>query len=240
MKRSKVGPLDVWFAGGTDGDGGGDGPAIVLCHGFGAGGDDLVSLWRAVDVGRGVRWFFPEAPISLAHLFGGPARAWWLIDMAKLDAAMRAGRIRELKSETPEGLAEARAALEDTLFTLGKEHGLDRARTIVGGFSQGAMLTTEIALHAEAPFAGLAVLSGTFLSETRWREAAKTSGPKLHVAQSHGRRDPILPFGLAEELSAMLTEHGASVDFVAHGGAHEIPAAALDGLARLAAARFAP
>ncbi len=239
MKRLQAGDLHVWMAGGADGDGGGDGPAIVLCHGFGAGGDDLVALWRAIDAGRGVRWFFPEAPLSLAHIFGGPARAWWLIDMAKLDQAMRAGKQRELKLEVPEGMAEARAALEGCLFSLSKDHGLDRTRTILGGFSQGAMLSTEIALHAEAPFAGLAILSGTFLCEARWRDAAKSSGPKLHVVQSHGRRDPILPFDLAEELHTMLTENGATVDFVPHGGAHEIPGAALEGLARLAKRRLA-
>src|SRR5262249_43254386 len=77
MKRTRLGSLDVWSAGGEDREGGGTGPAIVLCHGFGAPGDDLASLWRAVDVGRGVRWFFPEAPLDLSAMFGAPARAWW-------------------------------------------------------------------------------------------------------------------------------------------------------------------
>jgi phospholipase/carboxylesterase len=238
MKRTRMGELDVWVAGGTDGDGGGDGPGVLLCHGFGAPGNDLVPLWRAVDAGRGVRWFFPEAPLSLEAMFGAPARAWWLIDMAKLDMAMRTGRRDELKRETPDGLAEARAALESVLQELETSRGLPRERLLVGGFSQGAMITTEVALHSPKPFAGLAILSGTFLCEDRWRAAAKNTGPSLHVAQSHGRRDPLLPFTLAEELAAMLGENGASVDFVAHGGAHEIPESALAALGRLARARL--
>ena len=62
------------------------------------------------------------------------------------------------------------------------------------------MLTTEIALHAEQPFAGLAALSGNLLSEDRWAEAARRVGPSLHALLAHGRNDPLLPFEGAEAL----------------------------------------
>lgn len=238
MRKRRYGDLDVWCAGGADREGGGEGPSIVLCHGFGAPGEDLVDLWRAVDVGRDVRWFFPEAPLSLEEVFGAPARAWWLIDMVALEVAIRTGRRGELAESTPVGMAEARSALEACLAALERDAGLDRDRTVIGGFSQGAMVTTEIALHAPEPYAGLAVLSGTLLCRDRWKQAARTSGPGLHVAMTHGRRDPLLPFSLAEELRDILLEAGASVDFVAHGGEHEIPQAALDALERLCRERL--
>ena len=239
MRKERVGGLSVWMAGGSDGNGNGDGPSILLCHGFGAPGDDLASLWRAVDAGRGVRWFFPEAPVSLEAMFGAPARAWWMIDLARLDQAMRSGRRDELKLSVPDGMLEARAALETCIAELETKHGLAREKTIIGGFSQGAMVTTELALHSEAaPFAGLAILSGTLLCEDRWRAAAANSAAKLHVFQSHGRRDPILPFDLALELHELLKANGADAEFVAHGGAHEIPESALGGLAALAKRRF--
>lgn len=129
--------------------------------------------------------------------------------------------------------------LEASLDALERDAGIRRESTLVGGFSQGAMITTEIALHSAArPFAALAILSGTLLSRDRWTRAAKTSGPALNVAMTHGRRDPLLPFALAEELRDLLVAAGARVDFVAHGGGHEIPGAALDALARLARARL--
>ena len=234
MKIEKIGPLRVVAAGGVDRQGGGDGPAIVLCHGFGASGDDLVPLARVADVGAGVRWFFPEAPLAVDLGYGMSGRAWWPIDMVRLQEALMRGQARMLAGETPEGLAEARAALEGCLAVLEAEHGLRRDRTIVGGFSQGAMLTTEIALHASPAFAGLAVLSGNLLCEDRWKPAAERAGAGLRALVSHGRGDPILPFSGAEALRALLEQAGAEVMWVPHGGQHEIPHAALEGLGKLA------
>jgi phospholipase/carboxylesterase len=44
MRVDKLGGLTVRLTGGTDGKGGGNGPLVVLLHGFGAPGDDLVPL----------------------------------------------------------------------------------------------------------------------------------------------------------------------------------------------------
>lgn len=240
MKTAMMGPLRVHATGGSDGEGGGDGPAVLLCHGFGAPGDDLVALARVVDAGRGVRWFFPEAPLALDLGYGMMGRAWWPIDMVRLQEMIARGRARDLAQETPEGLAEARAALEGCLAALEAERGVRRDRLILGGFSQGAMITTEVCLHAEAspggaaPFAGLAVLSGSMLCEDRWRPAAARGALSgLRALVSHGRADPLLPFAGAEELRALLEQAGAEVEWVPHGGQHEIPYPVLERLAAL-------
>lgn len=238
MKRLTVGGHAVWACGGEDRDGGGDGPAIVLCHGFGAPGDDLVSLSRVVRTERSVRWFFPEAPLSLDFGFGQTGRAWWEIDMERLQRSLALGELEALANESPAGLPAARVHLTLVLDTLGRDFGVSRERTILGGFSQGAMLATELAVHATEPFAGLCALSGALISRERWRAALKETGPKLAVVMTHGRRDPILPFVGAEALASLLRENGADVTFVPHGGAHEIPEVALTALAQFAEARF--
>jgi phospholipase/carboxylesterase len=234
MLPELLGPLRVHSAGGSDRRGGGDGPAILLCHGFGAPGDDLVTLARVIDAGPGVRWFFPEAPLTVP----GAGRAWWPLDMARIQEMQRRGDPRALAEETPRDLDKARAALEATIAALEAERGVTRDRLIIGGFSQGAMVTTEIALHAARPFAGLAVLSGNLLSAERWTEAARRTGPSIHAFLTHGRQDPILPFVGAEDLRALLEASGASVEWVAHGGQHEIPPPAVAGLGAFARRRF--
>src|SRR5580704_2280770 len=53
MKLVKLGDLDARVTGGSDREGGGDGPVVVLLHGFGAPGDDLVPLGRVLAAPRG-------------------------------------------------------------------------------------------------------------------------------------------------------------------------------------------
>jgi phospholipase/carboxylesterase len=226
------------MSGGDDGRGGGDGPAILLCHGFGAPGDDLCDLARVIDAGKGVRWLFPEAPLVVDVGPGTQGRAWWPIDMMRLQMSIMRGEHRSLAGETPEGLGSATGALEGCISELVRSHGIQRDRLLIGGFSQGAMLTTEVALFAKEPFAGLAVLSGALVSEVRWREAAKASGPSLHALMSHGRADPLLLFDGAEALRKMLEESGAKVDWVPHNGQHEIPMAVVERLAAFARSRL--
>ena len=238
MKLFSAGGLRVRATGGTDRDGGGTGPAVLLCHGFGAGGDDLVGLARVLDVGAGTRWFFPEAPHPVDG--GGDGRAWWPIDMVAMQLAIARGDARNLTGETPDGLEPAVRALTACIDELVASHGVVRSALVIGGFSQGAMLTTEIALHAPPKtYAGLAVLSGTLLSRDRWVEAAATGAVGLHVLESHGRRDPILPFGGAEALAAMLRDAGAEVTFVPFAGQHEIPGVVMDALGSFCRARLA-
>jgi phospholipase/carboxylesterase len=238
MTPTSIGPLRVHMFGGEDRRGGGDGPAILLCHGFGAPGDDLCALSRVIEAPRGARWFFPEAPLALDLGYGMSGRAWWPIDMMRLQMAIARGERPSLADQTPEGLASAREALEACIEELIAKHNVKRDRLIIGGFSQGAMLTTEIALFSPEPFAGLAVLSGTLLSQARWRAAVKASGPKLHVLMSHGRADPLLPFEDAEALRQMLVDASAKVEWVPHNGQHEIPMVVLERLGAFARSRL--
>ena len=234
MTRIEAGGLTVHVAGGTDGLGGGDGPAVVLCHGFGAPGDDLVALADAIPVPRGTRWFFPEAPLTIDFGFGQTGRAWWPIDMMALQEAMLRGRRDALSTTTPDGLHEAREALARCLEALGRSHAIVRKTTLIGGFSQGSMLATELALSEGERFAGVVLLSGTLLCRDRWEPMARAHAAGLPVLMTHGRRDPILPFAWAEDLRGVLEAAGAQVTWVPHAGAHEIPRLALEGFAAFA------
>src|SRR5689334_1575442 len=110
MRREQIAGLDVVLAGGSDREGGGDGPLVVLLHGFGAPGEDLVPLWRVLYGYDGIppstRFAFPAAPLEVDPHWGG--RAWWMIDVMALQSAILQGRTRDLATEVPPGLAEAR------------------------------------------------------------------------------------------------------------------------------------
>ncbi len=228
MKETDLGGLRVRIAGGTDRQGGGTGPVVVLLHGFGAPGDDLAALWRVMNVPPGTRFVFPEAPLSLGPAYGG-GRAWWNIDMVRLQLALQAGKTRDLSEEIPDGLAAAREALVGMLGKL--QVALHPSHVILGGFSQGAMLACDVALRTDLRIDGLVLLSGSLIGAPEWTPLiSKRAG--LRVLQSHGREDPVLPFSLAERLRDLLREGGLDVTWVPFNGGHGIPPGVLDDLGK--------
>jgi phospholipase/carboxylesterase len=230
MKEVTIAGSRVRLAGGEDRDGGGDGPVVVLLHGFGAPGNDLVPLFRQLDVPRHVRFAFPEALLDLGELAGpgyAGARAWWMIDPSWF-LPENQGKHAERAKLVPEGLTDARARVHAVLEGL----GATPKSTILGGFSQGAMLSVDVALRSGEPFAGLALMSGSVVAVGEWQPLfSKLAG--VRVMQSHGRTDPILPFAAAERLRDFMKSAGADVRWVEFGGGHTISVGALDALGKL-------
>lgn len=221
MRKTTFGELRAHVVG-ADGDGAGTGPIVVLLHGFGAPGTDLVGLAQEIPAPPGTRFVFPMAPITLER---GPedyvGRAWWMIDMAVLQVAVLTRSYDVLVRSEPEGLARAREAVIGLLDRVQDELGRD-APLFIGGFSQGAMLSTDVVLRTDRAFAGLIVLSGTLIAEAEWTARAPARRG-LPVFQSHGREDPILPFTVAEMLRERLRAAELSVEWHAFSGGHGIP-----------------
>ncbi len=221
MREEQISGLRTRITGGTDGKGGGRGPLVILLHGFGAPGDDLVPLADALNVPAGTRFLFPEGPLSLS--FGpGDARAWWLIDMARLAQDRAAGRVRDLSQDIPKGLAPVRETMLSFLKEIEQKFDADPKKTLLGGFSQGAMLSCDLLLHTDRPYAGLVQLSGNILAQPIWGPLLpKRKG--LPVFQSHGVQDEILPYVGAERLRDTLAHAGLPVEWHNFRGGHEIP-----------------
>ena len=207
---------------------------VVLLHGFGAPGDDLVGLAPYLDA-PSTRYVFPAAPIELGGLYGD-SRAWWRLDMARLERALTGGDMRGWIAEVPDGLDDARAHLLRFLEQLQARYSIADTELVLGGFSQGAMLSVDVALHREASLAGLVLMSGTLTAESVWQpKLPKLAG--VPVVQSHGRHDQLLPYAIAEVLRDRLVAAGAHVDFHAFLGGHEIPQAVLGAVSAFLRAR---
>jgi phospholipase/carboxylesterase len=227
MRRVRLADLDVRIAGGTDREGAGEGPVVILLHGFGAPGDDLVPLWRVLAVPAGTRFVFPEAPIDLGGPYAG-GRAWWWIDLDERMRRQALGERRDI-AEVPEGLDTARAQVDALLDAVERELRPPPGKIVLGGFSQGAMLALDEALRSSRPFAGLVLLSGTHLAAREW-EARMELRRGLPVYMSHGQSDELLPFSIAEGLRNALVAHGMLVEWVPFRGGHGIPSNVVDGV----------
>lgn len=201
--------------------------AVVICHGYGASLEDLAPLsseWIGFleQSAEAFRFVFPDAHHSLAELGMPEGRAWWAINMARLAEAMQASNFDELHVHEPPGIEDARERLCGTIHEV--IQGMDGEATplVLGGFSQGAMLTMDVALRGDIPVPQLLLqFSGTMICEQHWRQAL----PRLKdtfVFQSHGKLDPILPYTSAVALNEMLSEAGVAQEFYSFLGPHTI------------------
>jgi phospholipase/carboxylesterase len=222
--------LQVQIAGGSDREGGGSGPVVVLLHGFGARGDDLASLHRVLDVPREVRFVFPEAPLAPPELASSGGRAWWPADTLRMQHAITPGTTRDRTRETPAGMAEARQHALALLEAVERELGVRGDQIVLGGFSQGAMLSLDVALRSERSLAGLVLLSTTLLCRAEWQPLmARRRG--LPVLIAHGRQDPLLSFAIAGDLRDLLRAAGCAVEWHEFNGGHEVPMFVLQAVA---------
>ncbi|MCA9030272.1 MAG: hypothetical protein KDA58_10130 [Planctomycetaceae bacterium] len=201
---------------------------VVISHGFGAPGDDLVSIGAHLlqmhpQLLDRVEFVFPAAPLDLSDRGIPGGRAWWMIDMEELQRTIESGQSRNLRSTVPDGLTEARDSLGRTVGLLRERHDLEWDRVVLGGFSQGAILSTDLCFRLPANPAALIAWSGTLINEAEWRQlASRRAG--MPMLQSHGRSDAILPFSVAEVLRDLAQEHGIVHQWRPFSGQHEIPA----------------
>jgi len=226
MREERFAGIRVRLAGGSDREGGGVGPLVVLMHGFGAPGTDLVGLWRVLDVAHEVRFAFPEAPHEIPGMPG--ARAWWTLDLGSAERVMAEGP-RSYASEIPAGMEDATDAVVAMLAAMQAELQVPDAALIIGGFSQGSMAACNAVFTREVSPAALVILSGTPVNLKAW-EAGMRKPKRPAVFQSHGRQDPLLSFDAAEQLRDTMQAHGLRVRWSPFRGGHEIPQSVLDDL----------
>lgn len=207
---------------------------VILCHGFGAPGDDLADfgpmLLEADDtIAETCRFVFPAAPIDLAPMGMPGGRAWWPINMARLAEMYETRDYSQLTLVEPPGMKDAGRLLEATISDALNDSGLAPEQLILGGFSQGAMVSTEVVLSTGMAPRLLALFSGTLLNRDEWTRLAEKH-PGCAVLQSHGQQDQLLPFEAAVQLRDMLSAAKFPVEFLEFNGPHTIPLSVLQRL----------
>ncbi len=222
--RKRIGQLDCIVVDG--------GPTpecvVIICHGYGANQEDLAPLsgeWIDIlgEHASKYRFIFPNAPHSLSELGMPFGRAWWPINMSRLAQMVEASAFDELHQHSPPGIDEARVALSELIITACAEVEEKNVQFALGGFSQGAMLTMDVALRGKTPAPrALLQFSGTMICQADWTEVVRERLATTFVFQSHGTIDPILPFSSAEAVRDMLKDAGVSLDFHSFRGPHTI------------------
>ncbi|MGZ3723245.1 MAG: alpha/beta hydrolase, partial [Bdellovibrionales bacterium] len=116
----------------------------------------------------------------------------------------------------PPGMDASCELVYDMIFNLNSE------KLVLGGFSQGAMVSTEVALNNPDDVHGLILLSGALLDQANWSKKASALKGKPFI-QSHGAQDPVIPLAAAQKLYDLLKTGGMEGPFINFSGGHEIP-----------------
>lgn len=194
-------------------------PWVIFFHGYGADANDLKSLGEVISTKKTYNWLFPNGPLEVPIGPGWTGRAWWNIDMMEIQRAMESGTHRDFSNDTPKGFEKSR----DLAMEMIRQLKVPWNQIILGGFSQGAMLATELYLRAPETPKGLVIMSGTLVCQDKWKELIPTrAGEKFF--QSHGESDQVLGFKQAQKLETLLTQNGMKGSLTGFRGGHEIPA----------------
>jgi len=200
----------------------GDYPLVVMLHGFGDEGESYLDIGTFINRDK-YRYVFPTAPMPVP----GAGFGWFPLDATNFrDFAKRA--------------AKGRVQFNNLLNGLLERYNISAKRMVVGGFSQGGMLTLDGGLRYRDKdgnhLAGLIALS-TLLpaddpaTETELEETLKAAAAnKQPIFIAHGTNDPVIPFQAGETSRDMLEKVGANLEFYEFSGSHEIT---LDELERI-------
>ncbi|MGE0173588.1 MAG: alpha/beta hydrolase [Oligoflexales bacterium] len=189
---------------------------VVLLHGYGANAEDLASLTQVLTLDD-ITWIFPEAPLKLDFFPGMASFTWFPLDETRL-RELRNIPIEQTDRFEPEGLGEASTHVRRLVKAL----GLDPAQTAIGGFSQGAMVATNVALDSTKSYAAILIMSGTLICREKWVQSASRHAATQYFL-SHGNWDERLPAEKARNLAGLLKEGGLHGEEHFFGGGHEIP-----------------
>jgi phospholipase/carboxylesterase len=147
--------------------------ALVLLHGRGVDEHDLFPLLDALDPDARLAGATPRAPLKLPP--GG--NHWYIVE-----------RVGYPHRET---FMESYGLLTRWLDAFGAHTGVPWSRTVIGGFSMGAVMSYALALAQGRPSpAGLLAMSG-FIPEVAGFEL-DLERPGLPIAITHGTLDPII------------------------------------------------
>jgi len=179
---------------------------VILLHGYGSNGADLISLapyWA--DALPGAAFVSPNAIEPLAEAPGG--YQWFPI--SNLDPHLM-----------EQGARTAAQSVDRFIDRELEKYALPPSRLVLVGFSQGTMMALHVALRREQQIAGVLGFSGVLVGARTLKEQMRSKPPILLV---HGDRDPTIPipamFDSAEALAA--ADHGAQWH-VSYGVPHSI------------------
>ena len=180
--------------------------ALVLSHGRGTSEQDLFPLLDELDPDRRLLGVAPGAPITGIPPGG---KHWYIVERVGFPHA--------------ETFAQSYAALTEFLDSALGARGIPWERTVLGGFSMGAVMSYAVGLGPGRPRpAGILALSGFVPTVEVWEpELSERAG--LPVLIHHGRADPVIEVAFGRAARDLLEGGGLDVAYHESDAGHWVP-----------------
>jgi phospholipase/carboxylesterase len=177
---------------------------LVLLHGRGVDERDLAPLLDELDPERRLLGVAPRGPLALA---GSPGSHWYVV--------------RRVGYPDPDSFAASYAVLGRWLEALATSSGIAIERTVLGGFSQGAVMACALGLGADRPRPGAILAMSAFIPVVDGWSADLESRHGLPVAITHGTHDPVIGVEFGRRARDLLEQAGLAVSYressIGHG-----------------------
>jgi phospholipase/carboxylesterase len=194
--------------------------ALVLLHGRGADELDLIPLFDALDPERRLVGITPRGPLSLP-----PGGAHWYV-------------VRSIGFPDSGTFLDTYGRLTAWIDALPERTGVPIERTVIGGFSQGAVMSYALGLGSGRPTpAGVIALSG-FIPTVAGFALELESRRGLPVAIGHGTLDPVIGIEFGRDARDRLAAAGLDVLYRESPMSHTIDTEFLDELQGWISARI--
>jgi len=174
---------------------------VILLHGLGADGNDLIGLapyWARL---------LPEAEFLSPN-------APFPCDMAPYGYQWYSSQDRSPEAVLG-GVRAAAPILDAFIDEALEERGLGSGELALVGFSQGTMMSLFVGLRRAAPVAGIVGFSGRLLAPELLASELRSRPPVLLV---HGTEDPLVPYSSLAAAETELKAAGVPVETVTSVG----------------------
>ena len=100
--------------------------------------------------------------------------------------------------------------------------GFPTEQTILGGFSQGCLMSLDVGLRYPHRLAGIVGISGYLCEPEKLVQELSPVARQQRILITHGTKDPMVPFAKARPQMKMLEDAGLNLEFHSFEKAHTI------------------
>lgn len=181
---------------------------IIILHGLGANAHDFVPLVSELNLNKSFKFIFPDAPTRPITLNGGfNMQAWY--DISELSIKASATDIY--------GINQSVLQIEE-LINQQIELGFKSEQIVLGGFSQGGVMSCITAINTKHKLSGVLVLSGYLPEIDLNLKGGINETTKFLIC--HGSSDQVVNYSAGVGAYERLLASGYNVTFKSYNMGH--------------------